>query len=68
MTFYQELQLNQSGSKEYVASFKDPKEKLKHMGIYLFKILQKIAFVPYLLPCSAYYLALKTVLQDLLYC
>lgn len=44
MTFYQELQLNQSGSKEYVASFKDPKEKLKHMGIYLFKILLNIAF------------------------
>ena len=44
MTFYQELQLNQSGSKAYIASFKNPKDKIKHMGIYLFKILINIAF------------------------
>ena len=44
MTFYQELQLNQAGSKEYIASFKEPKEKRKHIAIYLFKILINIAF------------------------
>ncbi len=44
MTFYQELQLNQAGSKNYIASFKNPKEKLKHIGIYLFKIIITIVF------------------------
>lgn len=44
MTFYQELQLNQVGSKALIASIKDPKEKLKHFGIYLFKILITVAF------------------------
>lgn len=44
MTFYQELQLNQAGSKAYIASFQEPKEKLKHTGIYLFKILLTNAF------------------------
>ena len=29
MTFYQELQLNQAGSKSYIASFKNPKDKIK---------------------------------------
>lgn len=44
MTFYQELQLNQAGSKAYIASFQNPKEKLKHTAIYLFKIFLNIAF------------------------
>lgn len=44
MTFYQELQLNQAGSKSYIASFEDSKDKLKHTGIYFFKILLNIAF------------------------
>lgn len=44
MTFYQELQLNQAGSKSYIASFQNPKDRLKHTGIYLFKILLNIAF------------------------
>ena len=44
MTFYQELQLNQAASKAYIASFDNPKDKLKHSGIYLFKILLNIAF------------------------
>lgn len=44
MTFYQELQLNQAGSKSYISSFETTKDKLKHMGIYLFKILLNIAF------------------------
>lgn len=38
MNFYQELQLNQAGSKSYIASFKNPKDKCKHIAVYLFKI------------------------------
>lgn len=44
MTFYQELQLSQAGSKSYISSLKNPKDKWKHTGIYLFKILLNIAF------------------------
>lgn len=44
MTFYQELQLNQAGSKNYIAGFEDPKDKAKHIAIYLFKILITNAF------------------------
>lgn len=44
MTFYQELQLNQAGSKAHIASFQNPKDKLKHIGIYLFKIIITIVF------------------------
>ena len=44
MTFYQELQLNQAGSKAYISSFESPKDKWKHTGIYLFKIFLNIAF------------------------
>ncbi len=44
MTFYQELQLNQAGSKSYISSFESMKDKWKHSGIYLFKILLNIAF------------------------
>ena len=44
MTFYQELQLNQAGSKSYISTFKNPKDKWKHTGIFLFKILLNIAF------------------------
>lgn len=44
MTFYQELQFDQAGSKSYIASFQNPKDKLKHIAIYLFKILLNVAF------------------------
>ena len=44
MTFYQELQLDQVGSKSYIASITDPKEKRKHIAIYLFKILLTVSF------------------------
>lgn len=44
MTFYQELQLDQGGSKAYIASLNTRKEKLIHTGIYLFKIILYIAF------------------------
>ena len=44
MNFYQELQLNQAGSKSYIASFKNPKDKCKHIAVYLFKIALVVAF------------------------
>lgn len=44
MTFYQELQLDQSGSKSLLASITDPTEKRKHITIYLFKILLTVSF------------------------
>lgn len=44
MTFYQELQLNQAGSKSYIASFSNPRDKWIHTGIYLFKIILNISF------------------------
>ena len=44
MTFYQELQLNQAGSKSYISSFENIKDKWKHSGIYLFKIFLNITF------------------------
>lgn len=55
MTFYQELQLSQAGSKEYIASFKDPKEKRKHIYIYLFKIILNVAF------CTAFITAFSII-------
>lgn len=44
MTFYQELQLDQAGSKSYIAGFQNPKDKIKHTAIYLFKILLNVSF------------------------
>lgn len=44
MTFYQELQLNQAGSKALIREAQGHKEKLKHITIYLFKIFITIAF------------------------
>ncbi len=38
MTFYQELQLNQAGSKELIRNAQSAKDKLRHTVIYLFKI------------------------------
>lgn len=34
MTFYQELQLDQIGSKRYLKNLTDPKEKRKHTAIF----------------------------------
>lgn len=44
MTIYQELQLNQAGSKNLIRSCKDPKEKRKHMAVYLLKVALTVAF------------------------
>ena len=44
MTFYQELQLNQAGSKAVIRSCTDKKEKRRHIAIYLFKIFITMVF------------------------
>lgn len=44
MTFYQELQLNQAGSKELIRNSQSNKEKLIHIVIYLFKIFITMVF------------------------
>ena len=44
MTFYQELQLNQAGSKAMVKGSKTKKEKIRHSLVYLFKIAITLAF------------------------
>lgn len=44
MTFYQELQLNQAGSKELIKNAANTKDKLRHIAIYLFKIFITMLF------------------------
>lgn len=44
MSFYQELQLDQAGSKRLIASCGDTKEKLKHISILIFKLILISAF------------------------
>ncbi len=44
MTFYQELQLNQAGSKQTVRDAKTWKEKAYHLFVYFFKIAITLAF------------------------
>ena len=44
MTFYEELQLNQAGSKQLIKNSQCNKEKLNHIAIYLFKILITMVF------------------------
>ncbi len=44
MTLYEELQLNQAGSKKLIKESKSGKEKFRHIIIYLFKIIITLAF------------------------
>ena len=44
MTVYQELQLNQAGSKALIRSCTNRKDKMRHTAIYLFKICLTMAF------------------------
>ena len=44
MTFYQELQLNQTGSKNLLKKSETLKEKLYHILVYLVKIAVTMAF------------------------
>ncbi len=62
MTFYQELQLNQTGSKNLLKKSETLKEKLYHMWVYLVKIAVTMAFVFSLLVFSASYLEMRTAL------
>lgn len=44
MTFYQELQLDQAGSKKLIQNTEGLKNKLRHTTVYLFKIFLTIVF------------------------
>ena len=44
MNFYQELQLNQAGSKAIIKNSTTQKQKAYHIGVYLFKILITMIF------------------------
>lgn len=44
MNFYQELQLNQAGSKAIIRQAKSAKEKAYHISVYLFKIFITMVF------------------------
>ena len=50
MTFYQELQLSSTGSKQLIKNTTDPKEKRRHILIYNFKVylvmIQTVVFLP----------------------
>lgn len=53
MTFYQELQLNQAGSKRMIKNSENRKEKLYHTAVYLAKIAVTMAFCfVYVAGCS----------------
>ncbi len=52
MTFYQELQLNQAGSKNLLKKSETLKEKLYHMWVYLVKIAVTMAFC-FFLECGS---------------
>ena len=62
MTFYQELQLNQAGSKNLLKKSETVKEKSYHILVYLVKIAVTMAFCFYLLLFSVSYLEMRTVL------
>lgn len=44
LTFYQELQLNQAGSKALIRNSKDGRERRRHIAIYIFKVFLTLAF------------------------
>lgn len=44
MTFYQELQLNQAGSKSLIKGTKNQKEKIRHILTYLLKVCLSVSF------------------------
>ena len=47
MTFYQELQLNQAGSKKLISESNSTKGKCYHEGVFLFKIILTVALDVY---------------------
>ena len=62
MTLYQELQLNQAGSKQLIRNTQDKKEKARHIAVYLFKILLTLAFCVHLSQYTQRYSAVITAL------
>ena len=44
LRFYQQLQLNQAGSKKLIADTTAPKLKVQRTGIYIFKVMLTVAF------------------------
>ena len=68
MTFYQELQLNQAGSKAVIRSCTDKKEKRRHIAIYLFKIFITMVFCMAVVIGFSKFLAMATVLSALWCC
>lgn len=63
MTFYQELQLNQAGSKDLLKKSETAKEKIYHLFVYMAKVAvtNGILFF-YLLLFSVFCLEMRTVL------
>lgn len=62
MTVYQELQLNQAGSKALIRSCTNRKDKMRHTAIYLFKICLTMAFCMQWLLDSVRFLEMATAL------
>lgn len=58
MTFYQELQLNQAGSKALIRSSASRREKMRHTAVYLFKIFLTMAF------CMAFVMGYSSIFGD----
>ncbi|MGN0484034.1 MAG: FUSC family protein [Lachnospiraceae bacterium] len=58
MTFYQELQLNQAGSKNLIRQAVSTKEKIRHTAIYLLKILLNVSF------CMAFVIAYTKIFGE----
>lgn len=56
MTFYQELQLNQAGSKSLLKNSKTMKEKLYHAFVYMVKIAVTIGFLLCLCYCLKHHI------------
>lgn len=62
MTFYQELQLNQAGSKNLLKKSETVKEKSYHILVYLVKIAVTMAFCFLFVTISVSYLEMRIVL------
>lgn len=58
MNVYEELQLNQAGSKQLIQKAPDRREKLRHFLIYLLKIFLTVAF------CMVFVMAYGAVFQN----
>ena len=56
MTFYQELQLNQAGSKSLLKNSKTMKEKLYHTFVYMVKIAITMVILLYLCHCLKHHI------------